>query len=280
MPKLDSPLMSVRTIGAFVCEDWQWIYGAESQDSHVHAEWHLCQYLNRPGRYRVRGSEENVAAGQYTVVSGSDVHGPADDQPQYGAYYRMWYFTDEYVKRIMAMVSPAGRPAARVQVVGSDRCIQRSLAALSSSTDRDATDPAETDAVLTRLLGLLPDTLSQWAEKRNGSLKARLARDFMMDHRHRRTPLADVAAAVEASESLVAHSFRSEYHLSPAAFGLRIRTDEARRQLADGVAIADVAALCGFADHAHLTRCFKRFVGVTPSAYLFALQEDSRRAWL
>lgn len=41
----------------------------------------------------------------------------------------------------------------------------------------------------------------------------------------------------------------------------------ARRLLDDGLAPVVVAAEAGFADQAHLTRHFKRIVGVPPGAY-------------
>ena len=46
---------------------------------------------------------------------------------------------------------------------------------------------------------------------------------------------------------------------------MRVRL--ARRLLDGGAAPAEVAATAGFADQAHLTRHFKRVVGVPPRAY-------------
>lgn len=45
------------------------------------------------------------------------------------------------------------------------------------------------------------------------------------------------------------------------------RVDRARRLLLAGRAPADVAGATGFYDQAHLTRHFKRLVGVTPGRY-------------
>src|SRR5262249_29386020 len=61
---------------------------------------------------------------------------------------------------------------------------------------------------------------------------------------------------------------------------LRVRL--ARRLLDGGVAPAEVAVRAGFADQAHLTRHFKRVVGVPPRAYQrerWNEQERSRPAW-
>jgi len=44
---------------------------------------------------------------------------------------------------------------------------------------------------------------------------------------------------------------------------IRSATDLIRR----GRALAEVAAAAGFADQAHLTRCFRRTMGVTPGLF-------------
>ncbi len=62
-------------------------------------------------------------------------------------------------------------------------------------------------------------------------------------------------------------AFRAETGLPPHAYVNHLRVRLARRLLDGGVAPADVAAAAGFADQAHLTRHFKRVVGVPPRAY-------------
>lgn len=58
--------------------------------------------------------------------------------------------------------------------------------------------------------------------------------------------------------------------MTPLAFLIDLRIASARTLLADRVAPAEVAAACGFADQAHLTRTFKRAVGTTPARYATA----------
>jgi AraC-like DNA-binding protein len=48
---------------------------------------------------------------------------------------------------------------------------------------------------------------------------------------------------------------------------VNLRIARARALLAGGASPAAVAADCGFADQPHLTRTFKRVVGVTPARY-------------
>jgi AraC-like DNA-binding protein len=61
--------------------------------------------------------------------------------------------------------------------------------------------------------------------------------------------------------------FRECSGVTPHAYQTNLRVDEARRRLAAGVPPATVAADCGFADQPHLSRVFKRAVGVSPARY-------------
>lgn len=69
-----------------------------------------------------------------------------------------------------------------------------------------------------------------------------------------------------ASGSLV-RAFRRHTGLSPYAYVVSRRVDLARHLLDAGVTPAQVAQQTGFYDQAHLTRHFRRLVGVTPAAY-------------
>jgi len=62
-------------------------------------------------------------------------------------------------------------------------------------------------------------------------------------------------------------AFRAETGLPPHAYLNQLRVRLARRLLDSGVPPADAAASAGFADQAHLSRHFKRVVGVPPGAY-------------
>jgi AraC-like DNA-binding protein len=55
---------------------------------------------------------------------------------------------------------------------------------------------------------------------------------------------------------------------------MQLRVQVARRHLAQGRAIAEVALLTGFADQSHLTRAFVRQVGITPGRYRAAMHGD------
>jgi AraC-like DNA-binding protein len=79
--------------------------------------------------------------------------------------------------------------------------------------------------------------------------------------------LAELAEMTELSQFALLRAFRTETGLPPHAYLNQLRVRRARLLLDNGVSAADVAAQVGFADQAHLTRHFKRVVGVPPAAY-------------
>ena len=79
--------------------------------------------------------------------------------------------------------------------------------------------------------------------------------------------LADLAAEAAASRFQLLRAFQRELGLTPHAYVLQRRIALARRLIAQGSALADVAHGAGFADQSHMTRAFVRHLGYTPGAF-------------
>ena len=95
----------------------------------------------------------------------------------------------------------------------------------------------------------------------------RTVRDLLAGRLADPPSLDDLARESGMSPFALVRAFRAETGLPPHAYVNHLRVRLARRLLDGGVAPADVAAAAGFADQAHLTRHFKRVVGVPPRAY-------------
>jgi len=81
------------------------------------------------------------------------------------------------------------------------------------------------------------------------------------------TSLSALAAACDVSRFQLVRSFMRDVGTTPHAYRMQLRVQAARRHLAKGRAIAEVALLTGFADQSHLTRAFVRQLGITPGRY-------------
>ena len=105
--------------------------------------------------------------------------------------------------------------------------------------------------------------------ERSGQLSTaqrRTAADFIEANLQNGLDLATMAAEVNLSASSFARHFKRSFGVPPYAYVMERRLDRARSLLIQtGLSVKAVAATCGFADQAHLTRLFVRRYGMTPS---------------
>ncbi len=92
----------------------------------------------------------------------------------------------------------------------------------------------------------------------------RRARDFMAENFGAALKLDDVAGACGVTGFHLTRAFRRHTGLALHAWLVQHRIERARARLLSGEAVADTAVACGFSDQAHMTRWFRRVLGLTP----------------
>ena len=98
------------------------------------------------------------------------------------------------------------------------------------------------------------------------------AMEYIQDCYARPITLDSVATAAGLSRYAVLRAFRREVGIAPYSFVTQVRIEQAKRLLRAGTGISGVSQRVGFADQSHLTRQFKRLVGVTPGAFSRAVR--------
>jgi AraC-like DNA-binding protein len=98
-----------------------------------------------------------------------------------------------------------------------------------------------------------------------------------------RLPISRLAREVGLSRRHLTERFTGEYGISPKQTSRLVRFAAARALVTDAHRpLAEVAARCGYADQAHLTREWRALAGVPPTVWLRAerpfLQDPSERA--
>jgi AraC-like DNA-binding protein len=101
-----------------------------------------------------------------------------------------------------------------------------------------------------------------------GDALAASLRDLLDDRSSEPPTLAEAAVLLHASASQLVRCFTGTFGIAPHRYVVGRRIDAARRLLLDGVPPARAAVEAGFHDQAHLTRHFRRHVGVTPGRYV------------
>jgi len=90
---------------------------------------------------------------------------------------------------------------------------------------------------------------------------------FIHENYARDVSLNDIAEAVHLSPFHAARLFKQALGVSPHQYVIQVRVNSARSLLSAGSgeqSLAEVASAVGFADQSHLTRHFKRLLGITP----------------
>lgn len=103
------------------------------------------------------------------------------------------------------------------------------------------------------------------------SIKA--ACEFMRAHYAEDLSLSQLSRIACLSPFYFQRLFLKETGLSPHEYLVHFRLKKARELLIRGSSIAGAAYDTGFVDQSHFSRAFKRFVGVTPGEYVYAITE-------
>ncbi|MDR7186809.1 AraC-like DNA-binding protein [Microbacterium trichothecenolyticum] len=102
---------------------------------------------------------------------------------------------------------------------------------------------------------------------------ARRLRALLDDRVTESFTVAAAAAELNAHPSHLVRTFSLTYGIAPYQYIVGRRVELARHLLASGHRPADAAALAGFHDQPHLTRHFRRVLGITPAAFVASMAD-------
>ncbi|MEO0378347.1 MAG: AraC family transcriptional regulator [Cyanobacteria bacterium P01_A01_bin.17] len=101
-----------------------------------------------------------------------------------------------------------------------------------------------------------------------GNKRLRNVLEYIDAHLDEEIGLADLAVVAKMSQHHLSSMFKQSTGLPPYRYVLQQRIQRAKQLLKrDSLSITDVALSSGFADQSHLTKHFRKSVGVTPRAY-------------
>lgn len=233
---------------------------------HSHPTWTVAVVHYGAARFEVDATQQRAERGELFVLEPEAVHTGMAAVPEGWAYEVLYLdpaVLHEWDER------DAAAPRASRWVVFRDRALRDSLLRMHARL-RDGGFGLELDeAVLGAIAALRPHLRPGSPPARRGSEHAAVRRacGYLNEHWDEPVPLAELSSFAGLTRFELVRRFHHQTGLTPHAFQTNVRIARARRMLSAGEPIARVAAACGFADQPHLTRTFRRAVGVTPGRF-------------
>jgi AraC-like DNA-binding protein len=236
---------------------------------HSHQTWTVAVVHDGAARFEVDATRQRADRGELFVLEPEAVHTGMAAVPE-GWAYKVLYLDPDLLHEWEERDAPA--PRAARWVVFRDRELRDALLRAHELLAADAAGLELDEAVLDAVGGLRPHLRPAPSARRGGAEHAAVRRacEVLRERWDQAVPLAELSALAGLSRFELVRRVRQQTGLTPHAFQTNLRITRARELLRAGEPVARVAAACGFADQPHLTRVFRRAVGVTPGRYAAA----------
>lgn len=254
-------------------------YVRHAYPRHSHDYYVICLIEEGNQSFTLKGVKHTTPPGGLIFINPDEAHTgePAD---RHGFRMRTIYPTISAMESALAeLASRRVGPPTFKPVRVDDRWARANLLALHT-----ALEPGQdVFAGESRFLWTIAQLIQRYTEQRPPELRlgsessaiARVRR--YIEERHAQPlRLAELSALVSLSPYYLLRSFSAVLGMPPHAYLETVRIRRAQQLIAAGWGLADVAVEVGFSSQSHLTRSFKRIIGVTPGDY--ASQRGRARA--
>ncbi|MGY2803391.1 helix-turn-helix domain-containing protein [Bradyrhizobium sp. USDA 4506] len=106
------------------------------------------------------------------------------------------------------------------------------------------------------------------ADSRLSAHQTQRVQEYIREHLSSNISLNELAAVAGVNRAAFIRRFTGTLNTTPHQYLTRVRLKRGQDLLSESdLPLAQIASVCGFADHAHFTTVFKRALGIVPSAY-------------
>lgn len=242
---------------------------AEWELEHYHEEYQFCLSIDCPGEYYYRGTHYWVPNTSISIIHPGEIHKGRDiDNRQIPATFKLMYISPKDIATTVTDIT-----GKNVVPFFAEPIIVNAELAQQFQDFHTASQSASILEQEKRLLVLIahflrysePTTLHRAIGSER--LAVQQVRDYLKEHYNENTSLAYLAEVANLSPYYLSRVFHAEVGISLRDYQILVRIEQAKKLLAKGITLQQVAAETGFVDQSHLTRQFKRVVRVTPGSY-------------
>ncbi|MGC5014045.1 AraC family ligand binding domain-containing protein [Streptosporangium sp. DT93] len=245
---------------------------------HAHEGYAIALVLSGVEEFAYRGAVHRAGAGSLSTLDPEEAHDGYPGVPG-GWSYRVLYPSVAFLSGIATeLMAGRGTPCFPEVVTHHPPTVALLRAAHDAAERGD--DLAASTLTRTAFATLLRRNAARRPPEAPlpaaGRPTVRRAQEILRERLVDPPTVEDLARAVGTSPFALIRAFKAATGLPPHAYLNTLRIMRARRLLQTGVPPARVAGDVGFTDQSHLSRHFKRIVGVPPAAYQRAGTYKSR----
>jgi AraC-like DNA-binding protein len=237
---------------------------------HMHDFYAVSLNYGGRGAFDCRGEIRDARPGTCNLIAPGEMHTGHATSGE-GWSYRNLYIETNLMEMLLRSVDWHGPPDVRFKspLVRDPILAARLAEAFASLTDSNSLLQNES-ALLCVVLRLITHHFVPNRSVRDpGREHAAVLRvkDWIDANSERNVSICSLAGLAGISPYYLVRAFHRQVGIPPHKYQTVVRVNRARKFLASGVAISEVATRAGFFDQSHLNRCFKRTLGVTPGRY-------------
>lgn len=243
--------------------------GEQSFTKHLHDGYVLWLNSDSGERYSLRGTDNILQPGSLSVIEPGIIHA---NSPYSGnkRHLRSFYFSGQFLQELAAnLYEPTTSLTLATEVIHNP-CLSQNFIQLHNLllTGGDSLE------IETSILAVFAKLFSHKStDKKKIALVASDSRldtviDYLHDNFNRQITLAELAVLANCTQYHLIRIFQKDRGITPHAYLVQLRLENAKKLLASGCSIADAALESGFSDQSHLSRLFKARFIIPPGVYL------------
>ena len=209
------------------------------------------------------GEARHSLSGQMVILHPDELHDGRAGTDE-GFQYKTVYIEPVDIQKVLG-----GKPLPFIEHgVSTDVRLLRALSPLLEDYDQAIEKFQYQDALYDLAIALDTVSGSNAIPKTTNYTAVKLAQECIEEDLEQDVSLDLLEKVSGYDRWQLSRDFRSFLGTSPYRYLTLRRLDKARSMLLENAAIADVAALCGFADQSHMGRQFKKTFGLSPKVWL------------